>query len=238
MLKTTLEQVDRFTAPDRELLGRAEVAISQAETLDQAAAIASSLLPDWFVYQGGGHVAIHRASGDPDRALLVVEVRDPAPAPAPAPKRFAKGDRVFLLDYSTDGGARVVIRAEAASVHSWGAQRGTAVLDRTGFCYASAIPTARAVDLEDLRSWPKVVSTRPEVFAFAGDQGFRLAVESRNRRLEVLRSLLREIEAPAVRATLEQELRDLEAAGPSVAIDFRGASAPEVVAVEVAPASA
>jgi hypothetical protein len=34
------------------------------------------LYPGWYVYCGGSHVALHRASGDGERLLLIVEKPD------------------------------------------------------------------------------------------------------------------------------------------------------------------
>lgn len=58
---------------DRGLADVFDACVDPAMGLEEAAAVLRRELPAMFVYRGGRHIAIHRASGDPDRLLLVAE---------------------------------------------------------------------------------------------------------------------------------------------------------------------
>jgi len=49
-----------------------EAAVSMP-TLDNVAAVLEEMLPGWFVYRGGSHVAVHLDKGSDQRVLMIVE---------------------------------------------------------------------------------------------------------------------------------------------------------------------
>jgi hypothetical protein len=68
-----IAHTEHLTAAQAEAVRTA--AAANFETLDEAAETLRSTFPSWFIYRGGNHVALHLASGDSRRVLVIHEER-------------------------------------------------------------------------------------------------------------------------------------------------------------------
>lgn len=74
MLDVKMEQTAHLNADERGIVGTAiDMVRTDAKNLPDAERLLRHYAPDWFVYRGGAHVALHLKSGDFRRILLVTE---------------------------------------------------------------------------------------------------------------------------------------------------------------------
>lgn len=71
-IETTLDQIAHLTADDK-IAARTLARIDFTSLDDAENKLRAFLSGTWLVYRGGRHVAVHRASGDDRRVLLVAE---------------------------------------------------------------------------------------------------------------------------------------------------------------------
>lgn len=68
--------VEEFSPDIPESLWPIALEATRQDSLDAVYGFLRKALPDWFIYQGGGHVAVHRKSGAA-REILIVEGKAP-----------------------------------------------------------------------------------------------------------------------------------------------------------------
>jgi hypothetical protein len=69
-----LEDVERLTGDECAVLCMTlDWARKQGETLDRVEAEIRAWFPNWFVYRGGCHVAVHRSKVHPRAAIVMAD---------------------------------------------------------------------------------------------------------------------------------------------------------------------
>lgn len=70
-MKATIEETEHLTLDEKNAVSIIAKTIEhQTKTLTDAK-LWMQVLKGWFIYQGGNHLALHKASGDPRRIMLV-----------------------------------------------------------------------------------------------------------------------------------------------------------------------